>query len=234
MNCQWLLIAFLAVTPMGFVPSPIGAAENPSAGPPVTADGKTFEQRKQEALDWLDNYLRVQVLFEPEDIQAVRETVAQMNPEELEAWIERTSALRADLESPEWKETQAWLREFLRVQAIYTEDEIADFRAKVAKMSPTELRSLLADIEQRRREFSSVQASWQRTRQAAAAAMQPMSRPAPTGTAVSPREPAPTFGQTYVAPARERAYRYSRPLITSLDVAREAVYRSIFPGRYWW
>src|SRR4051794_25180107 len=88
------------------------------------------EKIKKEALEFLDNYARFQVLFHPEDVKKLHDRVAAMSPEEAAAWWAKTEPQRKLLTSPEWAETENWLRKFLQVQAKYSDEEIRAFQTQ--------------------------------------------------------------------------------------------------------
>src|SRR5436190_23287907 len=79
------------------------------------------ERTKQDALQWLTSFGRYQVLFHAEDVKKLQERVAAMTPEEAAKWWDRTAPQRKVLASPEWDETERWLRQFLDVQAKYSD-----------------------------------------------------------------------------------------------------------------
>ena len=49
---------------------------------------------------------------------------------EAEEWLERTAKTRGVLDSPKWLDMQRYLKEFLKVQAIYSEKQIDEFRGE--------------------------------------------------------------------------------------------------------
>src|SRR6266850_890306 len=103
MIAQKILIGVVFVVAAANQDSPVWAQ---SAAP-------SAEKTKKEALEFLDSYARFQVLFHPEDVKKLRDRVAAMTPEEATAWWAKTTPQRQLLTSPEWAETEAWLRKFL-------------------------------------------------------------------------------------------------------------------------
>ncbi len=236
-----LLSAMLAVGSLGAWVRCVAAWQ--VAGGGVSADKAkpaSPEETRDELLGWLDEYLLRQVLFEKEDLLTLRSKIEKMSTPELARWLEETRQIRQELDSPEWRATEDWMREFLRVQAIYSDEEVAEFRAKAAKMSPGELHELLETIRQKHRSLRGThQASEQRrsaqlsSRNAFLKQQEQARKSAARRTA---RSSNPLFGNTQ-ASAHRRAQtptRYSRPLITSNEVARQAVRRSIWGGRGGW
>jgi hypothetical protein len=108
-------------------------------------------------LEWLDQYAVRQALFHPGDIEKLRTRVAAMSPMEAKKWWEESASRRELLDDPEWRETEKWLREFLRVQAIYSDDQIRELQAKAfqkSEMSARSLREVMDDITRKRRELA--------------------------------------------------------------------------------
>src|SRR5262245_5995334 len=81
------------------------------------------DKTKKEALEWIDSYARFQVLFSKDDMKKLRDRVAAMTPEEAADWWKKTTRQRLLLTSPQWQETENWLRKFLDVQAKYSDED---------------------------------------------------------------------------------------------------------------
>ena len=81
----------------------------------------------QKAIAWLDHFASEQVLFHDQDIARIRKKLVEAPPEKAQQWLDETAELRRKLESPEWQKTRKWLDEFLKVQAIYTDKELAEW-----------------------------------------------------------------------------------------------------------
>ena len=79
-----------------------------------------------------------------EDIERLRKEIKAKSPEEALEWWNKSAKIRATLESDEWGDTRKWLKEFLKVQAIYTDEQIDEVSTKVvgavAKATGGELR----------------------------------------------------------------------------------------------
>lgn len=84
--------------------------------------------RPKSALQWLDAYAVRQVLFHPKDVQKLREKVAAMSPAEAQDWWDKTAV--AKCWTAESRGSERWLQEFLRVQAIYSDDEIRTYKPR--------------------------------------------------------------------------------------------------------
>ena len=194
------------------------------------------------ALDWLDNYLTKQVLLKREDVAKIRQTVSQMSPSQLEDWLNRTVKVRDFLESDEWQETNAWLREFLRVQAIYSDDEISELKDRIAAADPDELLDILEDIERKHRSLRSMHSASERNRQASLKARESTIKQQEAAAKAARKSyggSRPLFGNSQGHAANKytasKGYRPPPPLVTSREVAREAVRQQVFPGRgYGW
>ena len=189
-------------------------------------------EAKKEALAWLDEFAKVEVLFSQDDLKKLRAKVAEMSDEEAAAWWKMSAEERELLESEQWQETRAWLREFLKVQAIYSDEQIRYFQSEAfakAVQSPRELKEVMAEIAMRRKTLAAgakqsaatraqlvntIEAFKQEQVQAREAAL---SRTPPL-----PSVPAPAIVRKPEAP-------YNEPLVTSLDVARWAVMRNFWP-----
>src|SRR4029079_15887641 len=105
-------------------------------------------------LVWLVVFARVQVLFHVDDVKKLRERVAAMSPAEAAAWWDKTAEQRQVLTSPQWRDTERWLREFLEVQAKYSDEDIRYFPSEAAakgKESAASLQDVLDRIAQARR-----------------------------------------------------------------------------------
>ncbi len=220
--------------------------------------GADHEKEMQEALDWLDHYLSVQVIFRQEDVIKLRENVAKMTPEQLQAWLSRTKQVRERLSSPEWARTQAHLSDFLSKQAIYSDEEIEKMRADAAEMTPDQLMDLLDKIDNKFAEMTRMQRSSGQRRQLdmverdarqarqreanqqkdafAARDAYLANQSAARAQAAASRSNAPLFGTSQskaAANAARSRYRPPPPIITSRDAARITVERNVF-GDYGW
>jgi hypothetical protein len=183
---------------------------------------------------WLESFARYQVLFNADDVKKLRDRVAAMTPEEAAKWWEQTTPQRKVLASPEWSETEEWLRKFLNVQAKYSDEEIREFQkeaADKAKESALSLEEVLLRISQARKKLVGGAQAAEETRKLQLAAGQAYrqeevrQREAARQRAQLPPPPAPGGA----APARPTRNKYNEPLIDSLDVARWAVLRELFP-----
>lgn len=126
-------------------------------------DAVNVQQRRQ-ALNWLDLHVGDQQLLKPEDFKTLFNKVGGMSDAEVEEWIAETRQLRQALQSQAWRETRAWLREFLAVQAIYSDEEIDGFKTQAAKMSPTELLDSMRLIRRKHQSLVTLHAASERAR----------------------------------------------------------------------
>lgn len=193
------------------------------------------EKKKKDALEWLDRFARYQVLFNTDDVKKLRDKVAAMSPEEAAAWWEKTAPQRQVLASPQWAETESWLRKFLDVQAKYSDEEIRYLQSEAAakaKESALSLQEVLDRVSAARRKLVAGSQAAAETRQmelaANAAYRQEEVRRREEARKQANAAPANPFPPP--PPVREYPAGYSAPLVDSLDVARWAVLRQLFPG----
>lgn len=202
-------------------------------------------------MKWLDQYLTKQVLFNKQDLEALRSKVASMSPDELKTWLDTTKEIRALLESDEWRSTRVWLEGYLP-QRFYSDRQIKDFRADVAKLSPSQLHELLERIKQKHETLQSVYAAVdasaarelqaQQTAQVQQATRMNWQRNYLQGQESARRAAAqrsqsrstrPLYGRTQAYASRrhqESERRYNQPLVTSRQAARRAVYGGFRSG----
>jgi hypothetical protein len=192
------------------------------------------DRTKRDALQWLDSFSRYQVLFNAEDVKKLRAKVEAMPAEEAAAWWEKSEPQRKVLASPEWGETESWLRKFLDVQAKYSDEDIRYFQSEAAakaKDSAGSLQQVLDRVTQARRNLIAGSRAAEQTRNAQIAANEAYRQDAAKRREEARRQSsspsALTFPMTPPAPAKP--VRYNDPLIDSLDVARWTVLREIFP-----
>ena len=187
---------------------------------------------KQKALAWLDDYSEVQVLFHDKDIKRVREKLEAATSAQATEWLEQTAEIRNALDNSEWKSTRNWLKEFLKVQAIYSDKQIEEFRQKVleaAEKSPSKFKELLGDVETKRARLAKGAAASAAVRKQMLAMnehyRQEMfeQREAARKTAATESASATTRTQTI------RNYEGAPPLINSIDAARWSVMRNFWP-----
>lgn len=183
---------------------------------------------KQQALDWLDEFAKDQVLFEAEDLQRLRSELASATSAEIDEWLERTRESRDWLTSPEWQSTHHWFREFLRVQAMFSEEEIAMFRKRAFEAfqsSSEQFNAVLGEVQAQRSALARGSAISARVRESRLDAYRSYrmelerARNSVNFTAQVPS--APYQRQA----ARSRTYRTAPPLISSLTVARWSIWR---------
>ena len=122
------------------------------------AEGSALDQNyQQKVLAWMDAYAKKQVLFCEEDIQRLRDDLAKDTPGEAKIWWEKTTDIREALDSLEWADTREWLREFLKVQAMVSDEQIAEFRKETKQTaqsgSTQDFTEILKEIERRRSRF---------------------------------------------------------------------------------
>ena len=193
---------------------------------------------KEMALAWLKQFRAVQVLFNDKDLARVEEKLLSSNTEQAQQWWERTAEVRAALDSERWQTTREALREFLRVQAIYSDEQLEEFRQELTtnvKESPQKFISMLLDIEARHQNLKRQHRQSEQLRKQTLAVNEHFvqqqfdARQAAARQAAQQAQAARRSGSSGSPPPRRRGYTPPPPLVNSLDVARYGVMRSIFP-----
>jgi len=191
---------------------------------------------KARVLAWLDKFAAEQVLFNPKDVANLREKVERMSDSEAAAWWQKTRVERDMLESKEWKETREWLKQFLSVQAIYSQEDINHFRseaAAAAKTSPEDLKTVLDKIMARRRSFIQAGRTSEEMRQQRLAYSQHFRQEQSAARNAARRAAYQPPGASVVPPTENIHDRFRNagpppPLVDSLDAARWSVM-----GSFW-
>lgn len=235
----WLLTLCAAICPH-ICTAPVLADESPQASAQPSGNQGAGERARREALSWLDRYLSVEVLFREQDMQAIRKQVEEMSPVELKEWMQKTEEVRAVLDSPEWRKTREWLRDFLKKQALYSDEEIEQFRADAANMSAEDLLDVLQRIHDKHGTLIHMSGSSRAMNSARLEARDKQLQDAARRSAKARTSGGnrPLFGSTQGYAARKHrsssSYQASKPLITSQEVSREVVRRSVVGRGYWW
>ena len=125
----------------------ICAACGQATGQDLADTNLSDAKHQQETLDWLDKYLTDSDLMLPGAAAKIRAAVAQMSPSQAERWSVQTKQLREYVESPQWQTTKRWLHSFLKVQAIYSEKELQEFRQKLFDADADQLLAMLQQIQ---------------------------------------------------------------------------------------
>lgn len=126
----------------------LGGGGLPSGSAQLADDPSlTLTERRELTLQWLDRYLTESDLLRPTDMAKVRQAVMQMAPSQLEQWLAETKDLRAYVESETWQATRRWLREFLRVQAMYSEAEVQQLRDQLVEADASQMLAILKRIQ---------------------------------------------------------------------------------------
>lgn len=189
------------------------------------------EAAKTQVLQWIDEFREEQVLFHDADLAELRSTLADSAPEEAQLWWARTTRIRAELETPQWKQTREWFREFLRVQAMFSDQQIDDLRDRAwnaaGQESSRAFRDILSEVKGYRTQLVRGAADGKAIREYKLSALatlrkqQASQRPTVTQAASY----ATKHTQRRRTRIREPRYVVRRPLVTSLEVARWNVVR---------
>lgn len=124
-------------------------------------------EERQDALAWLESYVGDELLLSPEDMSKLIGQIKTMPDADFERWYDQTKKLRTMLDSPEWQATRAWMKDFLNVQAVYSDQEVAEFRADVAKMTPSQLMEVMRRLERKHQSLIAMRQASQQNRSAA-------------------------------------------------------------------
>lgn len=187
---------------------------------------------KQTALKWLESFAQTQVLFHEEDMKRLKEKVAAMSPDEASKWWQERAANREFLDSPRWQETQNWLREFLRVQARYSDEEIRDFQSEAfskGKESTLALNEVLEKLIQYRQQFRAAAQGSSAMRQLAVDANQAFRQDQVRQREARFHRPTAQFNTVQPPAPPPRPVVPRPPLVDSMDVARWTVMNQFFP-----
>ncbi len=227
--------AFFTCVPCVLICLLLVASANAQSTP--VADSKEDVAAKEQALKWIDRFAAEQVLFSPRDVEKLREKVGKMTETEATAWWDKSASHRELFDSKDWQETRRWLREFLRVQAIYSDEQVEHLQSEAfarAKQSSRSLKDVMDELTTRRKELAAGHQSseWMRQqrqkyyqayRQEQVAAREAAMRASARRSASRPRPNTPVV--------KKREYRRSPPLISSRDVARWSVMSNFWSRR---
>lgn len=115
------------------VAAPIGDDTTPKpvaiAGSPTT----------QAASKWINSFADGQALFDKESIKEMQNAIRNLPQEDVALWLQETADLRAAIESDDWIATNDWLQRFWRVQAFYSDEQVAKFQSQLNKMPPEQV-----------------------------------------------------------------------------------------------
>ncbi|MHB8971431.1 MAG: hypothetical protein ACYC3X_08975 [Pirellulaceae bacterium] len=197
------------------------------------------QERRDITLEWLDQYLTESDLLRREDMDKIRTAVLQMSPSQLEQWLTQTKDLRAYVESEKWQETKKWLREFLRVQAMYSDAEIERLRNDIVNADAQQMLAIMKRIQSKHDSLVWMHQASEKSRQIAIrardedVAMQEVAKVATNATRQSDTS-AVGNPQTGAAQINRNRTGYQVPgsLITSREVAQVAAWREAW-GPMW-
>ncbi len=223
-----LLLASLLALPL----SAPGAAGGQPSGQEAAGADASADERQREVIAWLDTYLTDTDLMLPGTADKLRSAVAHMSPSQLDRWLAQTSQLRAYVESPEWQATKKWLHGFLKVQAIYSEKELQEFRQKLFEADADQLLAMLQQIQAKHESMVWMHQAAGKMRQAdlqgrnTAVARQ---ADASSAARTAARRDVPLFGNASQGSSVRKpdsGYRVPGPLIDSRTVAAWEVWRN--------
>jgi hypothetical protein len=201
-------------------------------------DNLTDAERRETTLLWLDSFLTESNLLRQEDISKIREAVSQMSPSQLREWLEQTKQLREYVESEQWQETKQWLREFLRVQAVYSDEELQKLRDEIVQADADQMLAILKRIQAKHDALVWMHQAAQRNRQVEVAErdahVAQQSAAADAARASAAAVGGPLYGGGAAGGGARRpsvGYTVPRPLIDSREMSRAAVWSELWgPG----
>lgn len=203
----------------------------------ITDLNLTDQERRETTLLWLDTFLTESDLLRKEDVAKIRAAVEGFTPSELSQWLEQTKQLRRYVESEQWQQTKLWLREFLRVQAIYSDQELQEIRDEIVRADASEMLAILKRIQAKHDSLVWMHQAAQRNRQVevderdAYLAQQAAAAQAARASSARnlPLYGAGATGGTGQKPSR--GYQVPGPMIDSRVMARAAVWAELWgPG----
>jgi hypothetical protein len=197
------------------------------------------QERRDITLDWLDRYLTESDLLRQEDMDKIRTAVMQMSPSQLEQWLTQTKDLRVYVESEKWQKTKKWLREFLRVQAVYSNAEIQQLRSDIVNADAQQMLAIMKRIQSKHDSLVWMQQASEKSRQIAIRARDEdvatqevakiatnAARQSDTAVVGSPQSGAAQTNRN------RSGYQVPGSLITSREVAQVAAWREAW-GPMW-
>lgn len=194
-----------------------------------------IQERRDITLQWLDHYLTESALLRREDMDKIRAAVEQMSPSQLEQWLGQTKDLREFVESEKWQDTKVWLREFLRVQKMYSDQEIEKLRTELIRADAPQMLAILKRIQAKHDSMVWMRQASEKSRQLSMRTREE-NIAAQEAAAASIRNQAAAAPQPTVAQSggeRNRSgYEVPSALITSRQIARAAVWQEAW-GPMW-
>jgi hypothetical protein len=199
----------------------------------LTRPDLTDAERKEATLLWLDKYLADSVLMSQENTAKIRQAVEQMSPTQLTQWLQQTTELAEYVESPAWQDTKTWLRSFLRVQNMYSDEQIKQLRNDILNADSQQMLQILKGIQEKHESLTWMHGAYQQMRATEVQQRNASVAEQSAAAARSRRSSAsmPLFGQGMAKGSKpSKGYRPPKPLITSRQVARATVWREAMGG----
>ena len=225
-----ILLAVVLLFPFGMT----GAAFGQAAGQDLASANLSDPDRQREMLDWLDKYITDSDLMPADGVAQIRAAVAQMTPSQLERWLLQTKQLREYVESPQWQDTKKWLRGYLKVQAVYSDKEVQEFREKLFSADAEQMLAMMQKIQAKHESMVWMRQASDKSRQ-----MDVQSRNASVARQDSANNAArtaasraiPLFGDSGGMAKGSKpnsGYSVPGPLVDSRTVAQMAVWRGMW------
>jgi hypothetical protein len=213
-------------------------APSPSpTAPAIDSLPTSVQQQRDELLQWLDDDVYGNVLYRPEEVEAMEEHILKLAPTSLSAFVRETAHLRNSMKSADWKTANKFFQYYRTLDPVLTKSQQYQLAAGASTLAPRDVERLMRSlIDQRARLLVSSQVSQAQNQTLAAtrsnfiADQDRMRRYALERAATSSRNYFPAH-QAAVA-SRRAQYQVPPPLITSRQMAQYMVLRGLF-GRRW-
>lgn len=195
------------------------------------------QHQRDELLQWLDDDVYGNVLYRPEEVEAMEEHILKLAPASLAAFVRETAHLRNSMKSADWKTANKFFQYYRTLDPVLTKSQQYQLAAGASTLAPRDVERLMRSlIDQRARLLVSSQVSQAQNQALAAtrsnfiADQDRMRRYALEQASTNSRNYFPTH-QASVA-SRRAQYQVPPPLITSRQMAQYMVLRGLF-GRRW-
>jgi hypothetical protein len=202
----------------------------------VDAAPAIVPQQLDQLLHWVDDDLYGNVLYRPEEVEAMEEHIRQLAPTSLEAFYRETAHLRDFMKSADWKAANKFFQYYRTLDPVLTKSQQYQLAAGASTLAPRDVERIMRSlIEQRERLLVSSQVSQVQnqvlatTRSNFIADQDRMRRYALQQASTSSRNYFPTHHASVAS--RRGQYQVPPPLITSRQMAQWVVLSSFFGGR---
>lgn len=222
------------------------AEESPVTDPAATAvdaspiadaaSAANVKQLRDELLRWVEEDVYGNVLYRPEEVEALDERIRYLAPTPLAALAEETGYLRNVMKSPDWQATNKFFKFYKSLDGVLTKPQQYELAAGASALPPREVERIMRSlIEERLQLLVSHQVSQLQNQVAAntrvnfLADQERMRNYALQQASTTARNYFPAHQAS--APRNRSQYQVPPPLITSRQMAQYVVFSSFFGGR---